>query len=57
MKIDTMLSGLEGVADQVRQRSGDHVDRIGFYTPDAIGLETLDELVRAVRDGTGTAPR
>ncbi len=58
---DAMVSALAVVgsptdgAAQVQERYGDHVDRIGFYTPYAIGPETLGELVRALRDGTGTA--
>jgi probable F420-dependent oxidoreductase len=58
---DAMVSALAVVgsptdaAAQVQERYGDHVDRIGFYTPYAIGPETLAHLVRALRDGTGTA--
>jgi probable F420-dependent oxidoreductase len=44
------------VAAQVRQRYGDHVDRIGFYTPYAIGPETLGELVAALSDGAEATP-
>jgi probable F420-dependent oxidoreductase len=43
------------VAAQVQQRYGKHVDRIGFYTPYAIGPETMGHLVAALRDGTSEA--
>jgi probable F420-dependent oxidoreductase len=39
------------VAAQVRQRYGDQVERIAFYTPYAIVPETLGELIDALRDG------
>jgi probable F420-dependent oxidoreductase len=59
---DAMVSALAVVgsptdaADQVRRRYGDHVDRIGFYTPYAIGPETLGELVAALSDGAEATP-
>ena len=55
---DAMVSTLAAVgspadvAAQVRQRYGDQVERIGFYTPYAIGPETLGELIDALRDTT-----
>jgi probable F420-dependent oxidoreductase len=54
---DVMVSTLAAVgsptevAAQIRSRFGDEVDRVGFYTPYAIGSETLGELVDAFRHG------
>ena len=56
---DAMVSKLAAVgspaevAAQVQERYGEYVERIGFYTPYAIGPETMGDLVAALREGTG----
>jgi probable F420-dependent oxidoreductase len=44
------------VAAEIRSRFGGLVERIGFYTPYAIGPETLGELVEALRQGDEVTP-
>jgi probable F420-dependent oxidoreductase len=44
------------VADEIRRRFGDQVERIGFYTPYAIEPETVGQLVDALRHGGEVTP-
>ena len=54
---DAMLRALaavgspKDVASDIARRFGDHVDRVGFYTPYRISEETLGELADAMAGG------
>jgi probable F420-dependent oxidoreductase len=53
----TAVGSPKDVASDITRRFGDHVDRVGFYTPYLISDETLGELVDAMRsDRSASAP-